>query len=603
MSAIGNKGKFTERLKRIIFFRRNKKKVMNDDVVIADSKKIYADFLKVMAAVPKMVHENLKGDDNKSNDNLMPSDLSNNEMRTSRVISSEIIAEKNHRIQVEKIRNIDVEQIKLQQELNFKRKPIRDVLFKTSDIKEVASFGFGKEKNDSKESKVETRRIFTIMSRRILPENEKTDFEGREVEQEKTFVEKPIEKVQLKTDNVEKNVSLNTENKKLDFKEHEIKSERSKNDDSTPMIWQKGQADEKRVLDAKKAEKEILNIIKKRLIKTVNELEILQSELYILSEVNGESAQLKECREELDKIKNILCKVDKLKEEYDFLKDNYDFEYLLELDDNTLVDKIIELRDAFGNNELKAVSADYKLLDAYKYLYLKLDNLQEKTVKFEDYKKDEIAKLEARDINFEKLKNDVYSVDNVSRNYEYFVKSQNDLLKEIDENVAKISSYEQVRYYLKGFNRLFLNSVKYFGLLMVTPLKGIIPSIATETLITGNLIKNLYRDLKWEEERKTVYEAIDYSSMINNAISDLNSTASIVDATLEEIVQLKIKYNEQFKKYQGDISEYRDVMHKIGDMENKILGNKIKIELMRERALEEERENNKKMKLVRKLNS
>ena len=235
-------------------------------------------------------------------------------------------------------------------------------------------------------------------------------------------------------------------------------------------------------------------------------MEILQSELYILSEVNGESKVLKECQRELDQVKSILCKIDKLKEQYDFLKDNYDFEYLLEIDNNDLVDKIILLKDTFGNNQLKAVSEDYKLLDVYKYLYLKIDDLQEKTADFENIKKEEAAKLKERDIDFEKLKNDVYNVDYTSRNYESFVDNQNQILKEIDDNVNKINSYEQVNYHLKGFGELFKNSFKYFGLLMVSPLKGIIPSIATETLITGNIVKNLYKNLEWEEEKRTVFD-------------------------------------------------------------------------------------------------
>ena len=37
-------------------------------------------------------------------------------------------------------------------------------------------------------------------------------------------------------------------------------------------------------------------------------------------------------------------------------------------------------------------------------------------------------------------------------------------------------------------------------------------------------------------------------------------------------------------------------------MENKILGNKIKIEIMKKRMLEKERENSKKLELVKKLN-
>ena len=352
----------------------------------------------------------------------------------------------------------------------------------------------------------------------------------------------------------------------------------------------------------KELEKSIINLIKKDLIKIVNEMEIIQSELYILSEVNGESKVLKDCQRELNEVKAMICKIDKLKEKYDFLKDNYDFEYLLEIDNNDLVDKIIKLKDLFGSSELKVVSDDYKLLDVYKYLYLKIDDLFEKTSLFEEKKKEEELKLKERDINFEKLKHDVYNVENINSNYDSFVNTQNQLLKEIDQNVSKINSFEQVDLHIKGFNELFRNSFKYFGLLMLSPLKGIIPSIATETLITGNLIKNLYNNLEWEENRKMVYEAIDYSSIINNAISDLEGTSRIVDVTLDDIVHLKMRYNDKFKKYQGDFLEYQEIMRKLNDMENKILGNKIKIEMMKKRALDQKRANEKKLVLVKKLN-
>lgn len=73
--------------------------------------------------------------------------------------------------------------------------------------------------------------------------------------------------------------------------------------------------------------------------------------------------------------------------------------------------------------------------------------------------------------------------------------------------------------------------------------------------------------------------------------------------TLDDIVQLKMRYNDKFRMYQGDFREYRDIMSKINDMENKILGNKIKIEMMRAKALEQQRANHKKLVLVKELNS
>ena len=53
MSVIGNKGKFSERIKKIA---TSKKKKKND---IEDSEELYKNFLKVVAAVPLLVYDNV----------------------------------------------------------------------------------------------------------------------------------------------------------------------------------------------------------------------------------------------------------------------------------------------------------------------------------------------------------------------------------------------------------------------------------------------------------------------------------------------------------------------------------------------------------------
>ena len=276
---------------------------------------------------------------------------------------------------------------------------------------------------------------------------------------------------------------------------------------------------------------------------------------------------------------------------------------MLETNSYELVDNIIELKNKFSTNEVKATVNDYKLLDVYKFLYLRIDQLKEDTSKFEDYKETQLELLKERDIDFDKLKSDVYNVSRTNEEYNSFVKNQNEFLNDLDSKIAKIDSYEEVNYRLKGFNQFLFNSFKYVGLLMLSPLKGVIPSIATETLITKNVVGNLYNNMEWEENRKRVYSAIDYSGIISGAINDLDYTSRIVDGTLEDIVNLKIKYNEEFKKYQGDFLEYEEVIRKINDMENKILGNKIKIEIMRKKMLEKEKQNSKKLELVKELNN
>ena len=353
----------------------------------------------------------------------------------------------------------------------------------------------------------------------------------------------------------------------------------------------------------KQLQKEILNLIRKKLVKNLNELEILQSELYILKELDSEDIYFNECQNDIKEIKKLLSKIKSLKEKYDYLKNNVDFEYMLEYDDKFLIDKILELKELCNKDEIKFVVDNYKILEEYKSLYLKIDKLQENTIKYEEYKNKKASELKQRDIDFDKLKNDVYNIDGDKDYYVRFVKEQELLLKNLEERLLNIDSHEEITYRLKGFNKLLGNSFKYLGLLLVNPLKGLIPGIATQTVVTRNLIHNLYNNLEWEENRKIVYEAIDYSVTINSAIHNLENTSSLVDSTLEEVIALKNKYMSKFKKYENDVYGYKDAIKKINKMENAIVGTKIKLDLMKQRMLEKEKQNNNKIQMVKKLNS
>ena len=352
-----------------------------------------------------------------------------------------------------------------------------------------------------------------------------------------------------------------------------------------------------------KLQKEIIDLIKKNLVKNINELEVLQSELFLLRELNGEDIYLKNCQEDIKEIKKMLSKIKSLKEKYDYLKDNVDFEYMLEYNDDLLIDKILELKELCSSDDIRYVVDNYRLLNEYKFLYLKIDKLQEDTVKYEEYRNLKAEELEQRDIDFDKMKNDIYDIDKENVRYDNFVREQELFLKELEGKISKIDSYEKVSYRLKGFNQLLSNSFKYLGLLLINPLKGLMPGIVTQTLVTKNVISNLYNNLEWEENKKIIYEAIDYSTALNAAMSNLDMTSMIIDSTLEDISKLKNKYMKDFSKYEYSFSSYRDAIKKINKMENAVLGSKIKIEKMQQRMKEKERQNENKLKMVKKLNS
>ena len=221
---------------------------------------------------------------------------------------------------------------------------------------------------------------------------------------------------------------------------------------------------------------------------------------------------------------------------------------------------------------------------------------------YEDYKNKQVLELKDRNIDFNEFKTRAYNVELEKEKYDLFIKEQMDMMDMLNKNMNKISSTEAVDYHLKGFGQLLINSFKYFSLLMLSPLRGMIPSIVRETVTTKNIISNLYHNLVWEEKRYRVYETVDYGNKIMEAINSVDNASRIVDETLEDIVNLKIQYNQQFKRYQGDINEYRDVIGKLNNMENKIMGNKIKMEIIKRQMKEQEKINQQKMLMIRKLN-
>lgn len=416
--------------------------------------------------------------------------------------------------------------------------------------------------------------------------------------------------------NIEKHVStipVDTPVKTNSTKEVKFhqNSERKVNDKDKRMVFTDkiNTADAVNVIDdnellierIQKLEKEILDALKKRFIKNINELEILQSDLYILSQIDANDVEYEKCEENIKELRSLISKIRILKEKYDFLKDNYDFEYLLGIDDSALVDKIIELRDLCTPRELAELTEEYKLLDEYQYLYSRIDDLEEKSIAYGEYKEKKVQELRERDIKFEDFKDNLVNIDKINRSYISFVGQQNEFLKDLEEKISNIGVEEQVEYHLKGFNQLMANNFKYMGLLLLSPLKGLLPSIATETLITRNTLKNLRRNLHFEETSRMVYTAIDYDSSIKYAIANVEDVSNLVNSTLSDIVKLKKEFTDKFSGY-PDLPEYRDTIRKLNKMENAIIGNQVKLGVTMDKLKKNKQINEKKMKRVKKLN-
>lgn len=541
----GNKGRFSDRIKKMRFDRLNKKRKISSE----DSEIMYKNFLKVIAVIPLVVIDNVFD---------KPTDVNKKKI----VINGKTYVNKKDDISSFDEDKSNVKELTSNNYLN-------------TDSKKI-------EYNQIRQESLQNEKQFLHKKKISLEKIKSIDVSSMKKRQNAYFKSVGFsDKKNIKDTNISFNNTIINDDK------HVI------NTNNSFCVTTNS---------AKELEKKIINLIKKDLTKVVNELEILESELYILNEVNNDERTLDVCRKNIAEVKKILSKIEKLKQKYDYLKDSYEFEYLLEIDNNELVDNIIELKNKFDSNEIRATVDDYKLLEVYKYLYLEVDKIHDNAYKIEEEKKRKEDELKARDIDFNELKQKVYGVNKINDSYMFFVEQQNQFLKDLSDKIDKIDSHESVNYRLKGFGKYLFNSFKYLGLLAINPFKGIIPSIATQTIITRNAVNNMRNNLKWEENRKTIYEAIDYSSSLNVAIDDLDLTSNMIDDTLDNLIKMKIEYNNKFEKYQGDFLEYREVINKINSIQDMMISNKIKIEIMKNKTKEFKKENENKMILVRKLN-
>ena len=182
---------------------------------------------------------------------------------------------------------------------------------------------------------------------------------------------------------------------------------------------------------------------------------------------------------------------------------------------------------------------------------------------------------------------------------EYQIKKQNKYLDSLMNKVSNIEKIDYTTYKFRGINELVFNSVKYVSLLMVSPLVGVIPSIAINTLATRKLLKNIYKNIEVEKIEKVKYEAFNYEFEIRNKLNDLNFTYDMVDDTIKMIDNLKGDLLKEF----GGINGINVTLGKLDDIRDKVVGNRYKMDIIRKKLVHSRKINDDKLIKIKKLNN
>lgn len=95
-------------------------------------------------------------------------------------------------------------------------------------------------------------------------------------------------------------------------------------------------------------------------------------------------------------------------------------------------------------------------------------------------------------------------------------------------------------------------SLRYIGLLTLTPLRGLLPSIGAKTAATRKLLHSMLDNMHYETTKKAVYSVSNYEQEINNKIYDVNSVEDNIELALQDVSRLKSEFKDYFLKYNLD---------------------------------------------------
>lgn len=345
----------------------------------------------------------------------------------------------------------------------------------------------------------------------------------------------------------------------------------------------------------------IIKKIKREFEKKNAELDVLESELYFINKDNDLEVELEKVEDLKKKIQSIITKINDIIEQYNIYNTNYELDDTIYIDNNNIVDDIILFKNIVDSYKDKNnLVREYKLLDEFRELYNKLDHITEVANQLVIDNQNKINEYDIRDKKYDEIKCKIVSTNKILDKCDLEIESQNEYFKNLMSKINDINKNEYTIYKFQGISQLIEQSFKYISLLFVSPLAGLIPSIAINTLATRKMIKNIYNNMHLEKIDKVKYEAFNYEMEINNKLTDLDYTYALIDDTINIIDNLKSDFMLQ---YDSNLPGYEDTLKKINNIRDKVRGNRYKMDVIKNNLITSKKINEDKMIKVRKLNN
>lgn len=332
-----------------------------------------------------------------------------------------------------------------------------------------------------------------------------------------------------------------------------------------------------------------------------NKLEIIETDIYVLNTYIEDNKTIEKCKQEKKQIQSIIEKINKIKEQYKILKSkNIELDYL-GIDNSLLIDDIYKYKKLVNNiNDISKYQDKYKKSEIFLETNSLLETIENSIKKLEKSNKNKMNKISIDEKKFIEIKDDLFKYSFEFSRFNNFIEGQNSIIENMKDKVGEINSYEKKMTKFIGYDKLLFNNLKYISLLLLSPLKGLFPVIATSTLATKSTIDLLKKQVHIEESKQIVYTAENYEKQITTNISSVNDMKYLISSSISDIKKIKEKL-QQDKSLSSSL-EYKNIMGKINDIEIVLNNNKNKLDIIETKLNGYKKINSDKFVKVRKLN-
>ena len=345
---------------------------------------------------------------------------------------------------------------------------------------------------------------------------------------------------------------------------------------------------------------EIINKLKNKFVEKDIELEVLESELYFVKEAIDNSIDTRDVKELRKKLKEIIDEINSIIEQFNLYNRSYDLSNVVGIDDECIIDNLIEYRELLDNSkDRQKFVKEYKLLEEFKSLYTKLNDIKSDVSVVDKCNLEIIDKYEIRDEKYNQVKLKLLKLKGINNKCLNEINRQNEYLNKLIDEIGVIDSKEILQTKLCGIGDLFYQGLKFVGLKLLSPFSSFIPGIALETIMVRNMVKGAYDNVHSKEIKRVYYSAVDFDSELNNKLIDIKYTEELIDDTLVDLKNLKENF---LLIYDSNIPGYDDTLKNINIMEEVIYKNKYKIDYVKKRLNVNKKINEDKMYKVKKLN-